>query len=116
MTKTHFSIEANAAKTRAVNATAPRDLEVERLRAEVRHLRLQVEQLETRLGEWDDEDSDRWAIWPYNWLLLSWQFAQERFHSIQLNNSRRVLRRHNARLKRQWREFSACEGVPLRVV
>ena len=71
--------------------TAP---ELEALRAQLRELRQNCQDLEARLCDLEDE-GDPFAVWPYCWFTQGWQSARERFHSLQLSKLRpRGLRRH----------------------
>lgn len=71
--------------------TAP---EMEALRAQLRELRQNCQELESRLCDLEDED-DPWGVWPYCWVTTGWQTARKRFHSFQFGKlTRRAGRGH----------------------
>ena len=69
--------------------TAP---EMEALRAQLRELRQNCEELESRLCDLEDED-DPWGVWPYCWVNDGWKAVASRFHSLQFGKLRPRLRR-----------------------
>ncbi len=64
--------------------------EVETLRAEVRALRTQVNQLEARLSDSEgDDDHEMRALWPYNWILSGVETIKGALESRHKNEPKR---------------------------
>lgn len=65
--------------------------EVEALRAEVSELRATVGELEARINEYEAGDDDRWAIWPYSWIVSGWEKTQVCLHTLHDTSNRRAV-------------------------
>ncbi len=72
------------------------DSEVESLRAQVRQLRNAVVDLENRLAAFAGEDEEnQWGIWPYCYVVASWNFAQRGVQALGTKLGERKPNRRN---------------------
>jgi len=75
------------------------DTEVESLRAQVRHLRESVAELEDRLADFENgaQKDDNWSIWPYCLFVGAWNLGRDQFHCFHKKLNRWNLARRNRR-------------------
>lgn len=78
--------------------------EIESLRAEVRRLQHEVEDLENRLSENGEPQDNPWNIWPYTWIVAGWQHTVQSWNTLGDRIAIWQLERENLRALRQRRQ------------
>jgi hypothetical protein len=88
-------------------------LEIENLRAEVRRLQHEIDNLESRLSESGELNEERWNIWPYTWFVSAWQYAAQAWNTLGDRIEIWRLERANLRTLRQNRQGSRSMMRPV---
>lgn len=88
-------------------------LEIESLRAEIRRLEHEVENLESRLAESGELTEDRWNIWPYTWFVSAWQHTAQAWNTLGDRIEIWRLERDNLRQLRQNRQGGSSMMRPV---
>lgn len=81
-------------------------LEIAALRAEIRRLQTEVEDLEARLAVTGEEavEENPWNVWPYTWCVAGWQWAVQSWNTACDRVAIWQVERANLRTLRQHRQ------------
>ena len=98
-------------------------LRVEELRDHNEELQLQIEELKTRLSQYEevdesstrsaDDDVSQWAEWPYCWFVGGWSRTAQRFHSFHATLQVEKLARQNLRAQRCYEKQNGFDDAEL---
>lgn len=76
--------------------TAVASTELESLRAEVRRLQSEVDDLRSQLDS-SEETDEVWNVWPYTWISAAYEASQDWVHDAEDRLSRWSMDRNNRR-------------------